>query len=331
MGILALVGCATPKSPRLEQVLTTYSREKLEDMDEIKLPMNYSVNNFRKLRLGVAFECLPGLDKKTGEALSIDTNLSTRLQTEMAKLKRFTVISDHNNVAEQLAHELADIDPSHQIVEPSEVRKDLYLSVKVVVTREKIDRYADSILIYEVECDLNCQDAKTRTVKFAEKAKGRSVRRQFYAVTDDVRVGGYSDEDQRQAITQAAMRALAVIANKLGNTFPVGGQIVGVSATGDRMQLNKGFEDGIGNDQQCVIFVNDGGVDVPLALAEAAPGDDKSTLAVYKWNKSDADAKPLIREYQDNPKQFLKKNKIYAVGYGLSTPPEWEQTEGERK
>ncbi len=323
LGILALVGCATPEVP-LEPTLTTFSREKLEDMDEIALPMNYSIENFRKLQLGVAFESVTGIDKKTGEPISVSQDLSARLQTEMAKLKRFTIYSAHNRGGVMFFEELADVDPSASLAQPTKARNiDLVLSARVSVTKERQDRYNDTLLIYEVECDFNCEDLKTHTVKFAEKAKGRTARKQILSFSGR-KMAGYSDADEEQAITNAAMKALAVIANKLGNTFPVGGQVVGVSSSGDRMQLDKGFEDGIGHKQQCVIFVNDGGVDIPLALAEATPGSNKSTLSVYKWNKSDADAKTLIREYQDAPKQFLRRNKIYAVGYGLSTPPEWE-------
>lgn len=324
LGFLALVGCTTAPKLAVDPTLTTFSREQLEDMDEIELPMNYSIDNFRQLQLGVHFASVPGVDKTTGEELGIDPNLSSRLQTEMAKLKRFTIYSAHNRDGVMFFEELADVDPNAQLAQPKKVRNvDLVLSAKITVTKETQRRYYDTALIYEVECDFNCEDLKTHTVKFAEKAKGRTVRTQVKTRTNRT-AAGYIDNDEQQAITNAAMKALMVVANKLGNTFPVGGKIVGVSGSGDRMQLDKGFEDGIGKNQQCVIFVNDGGVDVPLALAEATPGTDKSSLRVYKWNKSDEDAKHLIREYQDNPRQFLKQNKIYAVGYGLPTPPEWE-------
>ena len=323
LGLLTLVGCATPELA-LDPTLKTYSRADLEDMDEIVLPMNYSTENFRKLQMGVAFDSIGGIDKKTGEALTIDPNLSTRLQTEMAKLKRFTIFSAHNRGGVMFFQDLGDVDSDVSLAEAEDVRNiDIILTGKITVTKERQDRYNDTLLIYEVECDFSCEDLKTRTVKFAEKAKGRTARKVLLSFSGR-KMAGFDDSDEQQAITQAAMKALAVVANKLGNTYPVGAKVTGISASGDRMNLSKGFEDGIGNKQQCVIYVDDGGVDVPIALAEAAPGTDKSTLTVYKWNKRDADAKPLIRELQDAPRQFLKNNKVYAVGYGLSVPPEWD-------
>lgn len=317
------VGCSTPEL-KLDPSLTTYSREMLEDMDEIELPANYSVENFKKLQMGVAFELVPGVDKKTGEALTVDPNLSTRLQTEMAKLKRFTIFSAHNRGGVSFFQELADVDGDVQLKEASNVKAvDLVLSGKVTVTKERQDRYNDTVTIYEVECDFSCEDMATRTVKFAEKAKGRTARKVLLSFSGR-KMAGFDDKDEQQAITQAAMKALAVVANKLGNTYPIGGKITGVSGSGERMTLAAGFEEGIGKNQQCVIFVDDGGVDVPIALAEAAPKNNgTSTLTVYRWAKS-ADAKPLVKELRKNARDFAKNNKVYAVGYGLPVPPEWD-------
>ncbi len=325
LGLCLLVGCATPKL-ELKPKLKTFSREDLEAMDEITLPMNYSTENFRKLQMGVAFDSIEGVDKKMGRALSIDPNLSTRLQTEMAKLKRFTIFSAHNRGGVMFFQDLGDVDSDVSLVEAEDVRDiDIILSGKITVTKERQDGEHARYLTYEVECDFSCEDLKTRTVKFAEKARGTAVRSMVFSRGTGRQIAGFDASDEQQAITQAAMQALAKVANKLGNTYPVGAEVAGISASGDRMTISKGFEDGIGNKQQCVIYVDDGGVDVPIALAEAVPGADKSTLTVYKWNKGDADAKPLIRELQDAPRQFLKNNKVYAVGYGLSVPPEWER------
>lgn len=321
-GLGLLVGCKSELA--LEPTLTTFSRETLEDMDEIVLPTNYSVKGFRKLQMGVAFEVVPGLDKKTGEELIVSDDLSSRLQTEMAKLKRFTIFSAHNRSGVTFFQELTDVGEA-AMKEPVDMQElDLVLSGRVTVTKERNDRYNDTVLIYEVECDFSCEDLATKTVKFAEKAKGRTARKQLLSFSGR-KMAGYSDEDEQQAITQAAMKALAVVANKLGNTFPVGGKITGSTRTGNRLTLDKGFEDGIGNKQQCVIFVNDGGVDIPVALAEAAPGaQGTSNLTVYRWNDDDPDAEPLIEDFRKNGNSFVKQNDVYAVGYGLSVPPEWE-------
>ena len=324
LGLLILAaGCSTPEL-QLDPKLRTYSREELEDMDEIEMPSNYSVDNFRKLQLGVAFEVLPGVDKKTGEALAIDPNLSTRLQTEMAKLKRFTVFSAHNRSGVTIFEALSDVDDQVKLQAPTDVKAiDLILSGKLTVSKERVDRYNDTILIYEVECDFSCEEAKTREVKFAEKARGRTARKVVLSFSGR-KMAGYDDKDEQQAITHAAMKALAVMANKLGNAYPVGGRVTGISASGERMTAQVGYEEGFGKNQQCVIFVSDEGVDIPLALAEAVPKNDgTSSLVVYRWANS-ADAKPMVKALRKNGRVFPRNNKVYAVGYGLPVPPEWE-------
>ncbi len=316
------MGCKSELA--LEPTLTTYSRDDLEDMDTIQFPTNYSIREFRKIQMGVAFEAVDGLDKKTGEPLVVSKNLSTRMQTEMAKLKRFTIFSAHNRSGATFFQELMDVDGDVSMAEPTDVQAiDYVLSGAVTVTKERQDRYNDTVLIYEVECDVSCEDLRTRKVVFAEKAKGRTARKQVLSYSGR-KIAGYTEADEQQAIEQAAMKALAVIANKLGNTFPVGGKVTAISGSGERMRLNRGFEDGIGNAQQCVVFVDDGGLHIPLALAEAAPSPDSANLVVYRWNDDDPDAEDFIEELQDNPRSFAKDYEVYAVGYGLSVPPEWE-------
>lgn len=324
--VLLVAGCTT-ETPRLQldPNLVSYSRKDFE-RGPIRLPANYSAQNFRKLQLGVSFEAVEGIDRKTGKPLAVDPSLAARLQTEMAKLKRFTVFSAHNRGGVAFFEALQDVEGGEvRMREPVDARTiDLVLSGRLTVTKERQDLYNETLLIYEVECDFSCEDLRTRTVRFAEKARGRTARRQILSYSGRA-LAGMDTSDERQAITQAALKALAVVANKLGNTFPVGGRIVSASTTGNKMTLSAGFEEGVGQAQQCVVYADDGGVDVPLAMAEAVPkADGTSLLEVYRWNDDDRDAEPLVEAYRADPRGFLASNRVLAVGYGLSVPPEWE-------
>ena len=42
-----------------------------------------------------------------------------------------------------------------------------------------------------------------------------------------------------------------------------------------------------------------------------------------QWNDDDEDAEPIVDEIRKD-RNWLKNNKLYAVGIGLATPPEWE-------
>lgn len=329
LAALLVAGCSTPQPIQLNQKLTTFSRQDLEKMDPIALPPNYGAGNFKKIQMGVSFESPTGVEKVGGEskAMPVSPTLSSKLQNEMAKLKRFTVFSAHNRDGVMAFQALEDVDGDVSLARAVDVKDiDVVLSAKVLVTKEKQKRYNDTLVIYEVECAFSCEDLKTRTVKIAETVKGATSRTQFVSYTGRI-TSGFEDsgDNEAQAIEQAAMHALALLGNKLGNAYPAGGRITGSTATGEKLTLDKGFEEGIGANQQCIVYVDDGGVDVPIACAEAAPkADGTSQLSVYRWNKGDKDAKPLIKLFQQNPKGFIKDNAVYAVGYGMPIPPAWQ-------
>ena len=291
----------------------------------ITLPPGYNTDNFRKIRMNVFFESITGREKVVNSdgrlverELAASQNLGARLQGAMAELNRFTVRSDYNRGA-ALAENI------RRGEEGVKQDADISLSCKVTATKEKEKRYHDTLVIYEVDVDYSCEDLKTGDVAFAGHAKGRTARSQFVGVTGRV-TGGFQDtpDNERQAIEQAALKAVVEIANRLGNEYPVGGRVVGTTATGEKLTLDKGVLDGVGPNQICVVFVNDGGVDIVLALAEAFPKKEGSSqLQVCRWNDRDRDAKPLLKLFSANPKAFLEDNKVYAVGYGMPVPPEW--------
>ena len=311
--LLFLMGCQTKKDIALKPKLTTYGKKNLRS-GEIKMPANYNKDNYRKLLMGVSFQ-KPTF--KAGEiSPEFSDTLSSRLQTEMAKLKRFTIFSAFNRGGVKLFKDLSDVGEA-KMKEPVDMKAlDLILSGHVTVSKEKHDRYNDTLIIYEVEIDLSCEDLKTKTVKFAEKAKGRTTRRVF------THLGGFDENKEKQAIINAAMKALMVAANKLGNTFPVGGKITGMLG-GKRMTLDKGFEHGIGGDMQMVVYTTVSGVDLPIGIAEATPASTTSNLVMWRWNTGDEYAAPIIKEIKSD-RHWLDKNELYAVSYGMAIPREWE-------
>ena len=76
--MLFLVGCTT-QNFYLNPALDTYSRQKLEDRPNIKLPEHWNLENFKKITLGLHV---------TRGGAAIDRALNIRLQTEISKLKR---------------------------------------------------------------------------------------------------------------------------------------------------------------------------------------------------------------------------------------------------
>lgn len=315
-------GCASTQSPDLTQG-GRFGDRNMFAKGEIKMPANYNKDNFRKLLMGVVVQNVK-IDPVNGKQLASANpaqGLSTRLQTEMAKLKRFSIFSAFNNGGRTFFKSLEDVGDANMSGEVNMRQLDLVLTLNLMLTMEKHERATDNLLIYEVEVDANCEDLKTREVKFAEKAKGQVRRVEKISLTG-TRMGGYNQDDVRQAFQQAALKAISIIANKLGNYYPVGGRITGL--LGDRMTLDRGFEQGVGQDMQMVIYTPISGVDVPIAIAEASPADKTANLKVWRWNLEDPYAKQIIAQISNNL-DWLQSHECYAVSLRMAVPPEWDR------
>jgi hypothetical protein len=320
--LMFVCGCASTPSARGPIPVKYYSKEELEDVDEVKLPANYSVDNFRKMQMVLNIK-VESADGKT----KVDKSLSTRMQTEMAKLKRFEVFSLHNRSKVEL-DAIGDIDDEVKVVEATDVKaSDLMLTGTIKVTVSVNELRNERVFVYIADGDFSCEDAKTRTVFFAEKARGVWDRKVRYTLTGQAH--GNVSEDE--AIQIACLRCLALIANKLGNTFPTGGRVTNITGSGDTMVMAAGQHEGIGPNQQVCVFLSEGGLDIPVAFAEATPKNDgTSQLRVYRWNKDNADAKAVVKEIRGSARSFLKqyngseKDGLYAVAFGMAVPADWE-------
>ncbi|MEQ8819134.1 MAG: hypothetical protein RLY93_02740 [Sumerlaeia bacterium] len=286
----------------------------------IELPENYNENNYRRLKMAVFFN---DVSVRAGEiSPDIVETVSARLQTEMAELKRFTIESIHNRGGMDTMAALHDIGEAN-LVRPSIdslQATDLVLSAAVTLTREHHEMWDHDKLIYEVEVDFNCEDVATRTVAIAGKAKGQSVREQALTLKGS-RMGGYSDEDERQAIYNACMLALANFARQMGGQYPVGGRVTGM--LGNRMTVDRGFEHGITKGMPMVIYTTISGVDLPLAVASATPSEYDSNLVVQRWEDRDPYAVDIVSKMRQDP-NWLRTNTLHAVALTASVPPKWE-------
>ena len=320
---VVLCGCQTV-TYTTDPNQTTFSREDILDMPSIQFPANYNTEDFKAVKMAVAVGRLEGFavdqsGKRT--ELEVDQGLSARLQGQFAGLKRFTVYSVFNRDGVNFFKELGDIGEVEMVEAKSAIKPDYILSLNINITKERNTRIdtvdgrgsLDEKVLVVAECDGNCVDLESNTVYFSEKSRGRN----WYT-----KKSGYdSRESQKlaESIDIASKKAIVEMMNKVGNYFPVGGKITDVSPTGKKMSLDKGINQGVAESQQCVVFVRDEGVDIPLALGEAQSGKDECMLEVYKWNEDDPDAQVLIERYRRSPSSFAQENEIFAVGYGL--PP----------
>lgn len=318
IAIAVLSGCATAPLPPQPGAGDGFILQKDLENCQVVLPPNANTQNFRKLGLAVQFQNISGVDRTTGKPLKVDPDLSKRMQVEMGKLKRYTIVDLHSDNGF-----LADMEDAGlaNVVEQGEQRQiDLLLSGSMSFAKEIRELSDYTQVRYVAEFDFICKDLKDGTQKFAEKASGLAVRKQRWSIMGGMR-GGFSEEDESAACLEAAMKAIAVVANKLGNTYPAGGRIVSCTASGERMTLDRGFEQGIAGNQQCVVFVDDDGTKVPLCYARAEPSDNTSGIIPYAWDKTGKDAVLLKKKFDADPKSFIKNYATFAVGYGIPSNP----------
>lgn len=326
LSVAVLCGCETTVTYTTDPNQTTYSREDVLKMPDIQLPANYNTDDFKTLKMGVAVAKLEGREiDRNGKIkeLSVDPDLSARLQGQFASLKRFTVYSVFNRDGVQFFKEVSDVGDVSISESKTPISPDYILSLNIRITKERhvagrtdesgaVHFHGEKVFVV-AECDGNCMDVQTHTCYFSEKSRGR----QWYAKN-----AGFDASEKAKlagAIDAAAKKAILEMMNKVGNYFPVGGKVTDVTPSGKQMAMDKGEDQGVAESQQCVIFVRDNGVDIPLALAEAESGKDECTLDVYKWNDEDPDAAYFIEKYKAGPTTFAEENAIFAVGYGL--PP----------
>lgn len=323
VALMSICGCASAPTARGQIPAKYYSKAELEGLDEVKLPPNYSVDNFRKMQMVMNVKVVAG-DGKT----KIDKTLSGRMQTEMAKLKRFEIFSLHNRSKVEL-DAIGDLDDEVKVVSADSVKaSDLMLTGTIKVTVAENDLRNEKVFVYSADGDFSCEDAKTRTVYFAEKARGVWDRKVRYSLTGQA----HGNVSEAQAIQIACLRCLAIVANKLGNTFPTGGRVTNITGSGDTMVMKTGQHEGIAPNQQVCVFLSEDGLDIPVAFAEATPKNDgTSQLRVYRWNTDNADAKQIVKEIRGSGRTFLKnykgdtKNGLYAVAFGMAVPADWEK------
>lgn len=322
---LFLCACTSsgPKGIQINPNLVIQTRADYEEgARSVDLPQNYSQKNYKRLVLAANF--FANKDYKSYETIPVEV-LSTMLETELSKLKRFTLVSRHlgqkGKWTEKKFQDLGTTSARDTMRLGKGMNANYGLTGGISSVTEEYDRGSKNELIYIIRVDYQITDFETDEIIEADMAEGRAKRTIFRLPSGKI-VGGFSQKDEADAIKQAAMNALKVIANKLGNKLPIGCQVTGIRGT--RFGCDKGYEEGFMGKQMVAIYMDDAGIDLPLAVAEASPGAHKTSGKIVAWNDDEDEyIQDMIRQIKANPR-FARQNDIYAVSLGMPTPPEWD-------
>lgn len=318
-----LTGCAKMQGDvQIEPTLHTVSKaDYLSDKKPIELPQNYSTKNYK--RLVVATNFFAAKDASSYSDLPLES-ISTTMETEISKLKRFTIVSRHlgqkGKAAEKRFQDMQTTDAMSRMRFGKALNADYGLVAGVSAVKEEYDRVDHNEVLYIIRVDYQLIDFQTDEILEADSAEGRAVRTLFRLPSGKA-IGGFNQSQEMDALNQASINALKILANKIGNKLPVGGQITGFK--GRRFQIDKGYESGFMGKQIVTMYISDMGIDLPLAVGEITPGSHQSPGKILRWSK-DPDVQDIISEIKSDP-LFFKKNELFAVSNGMPLPPEWDK------
>ncbi len=319
---MMLAACADRTGPYGEiDVVPKITTVNKSDDVRVELPANYSQKNYKRLIVAVYFE--PNKKAMNTKGLPL-ASVATALETEMTKLKRFTIVSRQGGqnaiAAEEAFQALGRTDAGSRLRFDSGLNANYVLYCAVTGVREEYERYDYNEFIYVVRLDYQLIDAETGEIVEADYTEGRARRTCVRLPSGRIVAGFDTRSGELDAVNQAALNGLTLLGNRLGNQLPIGGQVVAMR--GDRVKIDKGVAEGFMDKQVVTLYTEDFGMDVPFAVAEITPSDHSSIGKIFAWSDDDYTAE-LIEELQSDP-NFIKRHNVYAVSQGMPLPAEWD-------
>lgn len=299
---------------------------------KIELPGDYNVDQFKEVVITASFY---GEGDTVGEfAFDPVPALSASLEARLAQFKRFTVVSrtlgTKAKLNEKDYQDQGNTQSQGKLRMGRELNPEYALTAGITLAKEIYDRVDHNEVLYVVRAAYQFTDLESNEILEADIVEGRSKRTLFMLPSGTV-VGGYSDEQEMDAINQAGLNALKVIVNKLGNKLPAGGEVAGCADGG--FLVRAGTDDGIFGEQVAAFFYRDDiGFDTPLAVAKLKArsetqaqgewiGFADSKSRKFGYSKSQIEKAKAL---QKDPGGFCRAHSVYAVSLGMPLPPEWD-------
>ena len=332
---LFLFGCTSAKVSVTSGV-TDIDRDVIKSRP-VELPGGYDVDDFRRLLMGINGGEIQSNTSAFQKKDIVDC-MNLRFQSEMDKHKRFKFLALWGGSTRTIdaLKDVGEIEADDEV--DAQAMKDpaMVLNWKINIQAKRIPDgfYAQK---FQWFCTVNATVKYTRDVKVKGSDKIK-FHKGFIAFTRDFdlpviekeqklnAMGGVksgfnykSDADVQALMQEIVIAASQRIADDLGRSFPVGGNIVGALGM-DLMTMDKGVRQGVETDMEMVIIARYDDVDVALANATAKPQQDKTTLDVWRFS-DDKYAKAILAEINGKPKQWVKEtgNRLFAV---RAVPPQ---------
>ncbi|NOH68278.1 penicillin-binding protein activator LpoB [Vibrio rotiferianus] len=298
------------------------NREALFDSENIELPSNYDVRAFSKMSIAayvdqVRFE-------KDAEVTKIDNGIIAKLlENELARTKRYEVLTRNCDSCEyEVAYQAENTREEGAIVRGDQVNPDYVFETSVslgTVIKKKSDH--NEIIFRSLVTTKVVEPNTGRIVHSFEPIRHNMPAKRFFAIEGKF-IGGFDYRKQnelQEAYKEAAQKAIQVLVNRTMDYYPVGGRVT--NFRNGRFAIDSGINQGFATKQPVVLFLSDDGLDIPIASGEVTPKAESGSGVMFTWKEDDLDAQNTKKKLEAMGKDYLKRNKIYAVSVG--TPEDW--------
>ena len=299
------------------------SREALFESENIELPSNYDVKAFNKMTIAayvdhVRFE-------KDAKTTQIDNGIIAKLlENELARTKRYEVLTRNCDACDYEVAFQAENTVEEGSIQLGEQLNPEYVFETSIALGTVIKKMSDhnEIIFRSLVTTKVVDPTSGKIIHSFEPIRHNMPAKRFFAMEGKF-LGGFDYRKQnelQEAYKEAAQKAIQVLVNRTMDYYPVGGRVT--NFRNGRFAIDAGIDQGFATKQPVVLFLSDDGLDIPIASGEVTPKTNGGSGVMFIWKEDDLDAEDVQKKLEAMGKDYLKRNKIYAVSVG--TPEDWK-------
>jgi hypothetical protein len=299
------------------------SREALFESENIELPSNYDVKAFNKMTIAayvdhVRFE-------KNAKTTKIDNGIIAKLlENELARTKRYEVLTRNCDACDyEVAFQAENTVEDGSIQRGEQLNPEYVFETSIALgTVIKNLRSHDEIIFRSLVTTKVVDPTTGKIVHSFEPIRHNMPAKKFLVIDGEYK-GGFdfrNHNELQEAYKEAAQKAIQVLVNRTMDYYPVGGRVT--NFRNGRFAIDAGIDQGFATKQPVVLFLSDDGLDIPIASGEVTPKTNGGSGVMFIWKEDDLDADDVKKKLEAMGKDYLKRNKIYAVSVG--TPEDWK-------
>ncbi|MGR5145499.1 penicillin-binding protein activator LpoB [Photobacterium alginatilyticum] len=324
-----LVGCQTTQlkinseaDVESNSQITRVNKEALYENENIELPSNYDVRAFNKMRIAAYIDHVKF--EKNARTTQMDNGIIAKLlENELARTKRYEVLTRNCDACDyEVAFQAENTVEQGAIQVGEKLNPDYVFETSIslgTVVKEKTDH--NEIIFRSLVTTKVVNPTTGQIIHSFEPIRHNMPAKRFFMMEGQY-LGGFNLNDHnelQEAYKEAAQKAIQVLVNRTMDYYPVGGRVT--NFRNGRFAINAGINQGFAVKQPVVLFLSDDGLDIPIASGEVTPKGDSGSGVMFTWKSNDIDAKDVKKKLEALGKDYLKRNKVYAVSVG--TPQDW--------